>query len=669
MSQPNNSFKVATLSWDNSGSPYSEDYQDIFHSKANALAESSYIFLEANDLNKRWKNLNNKSFIIGECGFGAGLNFLNTCRLWRDSKTGDSTLYYIASELHPFSKNDLINFYSKHPQLADYSERLLQLYPSLHPGVHSIDLVFADKRIVLVLLFGDTKEMLSQIWQPNGFRVDAWYLDGFTPALNKEMWDDQLCSALAALSKTGTTLSTYSAAGLVKQSLRKNNFSIERKKGFADKRHMLIGKYEAGGEQSFVKSRIKTQAWFQLPQADFKAKSAIIIGAGLAGCSTASELAKTGWQVTLIERQHRIADKASGNPRGIVYCKLSNSADSSADYYLHSYFFALQRYQQIAEQHAIDWQPAGLLQIAYDEREHRRQSLAIKKLANADFLQILDAQEASEIAGISLDKSSLFFPSGAYLNPRTLCDVYTADSNIKCITDTEAISLCFDGEVWQVKNSQGQAYQAAIVIIANSYDALNFQQSSHYPLLQNFGQIDEYSNSKFSSALSCIVCAKAYVLPASSESQFVGGITKPHEIPIADRNKIAGENIELSKSISSQLAEDLKKEQRLASRSGLRCSSPDYLPLVGPVENKIRCQEIYKVLSRNARKQPSNEPIYEPGLFINVAHGSHGLSSTPIAASYLASLINKTPLPMSNANLNCLHPIRYLISNLKKQLL
>lgn len=657
------------LSWDNTGNLYSEDYHDIFHSKANALAESAYIFLEANDLKRRWQKLSDRNFIIGECGFGAGLNFLNTCRLWCDSKTGNSTLYYIATELHPFTKEDLVEFYKKHRELAHFSEQLIELYPSLHPGVHNKELVFDEKRIILILLFGDSKDMLTQIWQPKGFRVDAWYLDGFAPALNSDMWDDQLCSALAKMSKKGTTISTYSAAGLVKQSLRQNSFSIERKKGFAEKRHMLVGKYEAGDEQNIVQSRIKKQAWFQLPHTDFEDKSVIIIGAGLAGCSTASELAKTGWQVTLIEREHRIADKASGNPRGIVYCKLSNSPDSSADYYLHSYLFALQRYQKIAEHHDINWQPCGLLQIAYDEREHQRQSLAIKKHAGKDFVKIMSAQEASEVAGITLEKGGLFFPAGACLSPRSLCDVYTHNNNIKCITDTKALALNFDKKVWQVKNSQGHYYQAAIVIIANSYDALNFQQSSHYPLIHNFGQIDEYTNSKFNNGPSCIVCAKAYVMPASPESQFIGGITKPVEISKTDISRIAGENIELSKTISIQLAEDLKRNKRLTSRTGLRCSSPDYLPLVGPVENRIRCQEIYKVLSRNARKQPTEEPAYEPGLFINVAHGSHGLSSTPIAASYLANLINKTPLPINNANLNCLHPIRYLISNLKKQLL
>ncbi|MDG2089825.1 MAG: bifunctional tRNA (5-methylaminomethyl-2-thiouridine)(34)-methyltransferase MnmD/FAD-dependent 5-carboxymethylaminomethyl-2-thiouridine(34) oxidoreductase MnmC [Gammaproteobacteria bacterium] len=668
MPNQENIIKPARLSWDDSGNPYSEDYQDIYYAKADALAESSYIFLAANNLAERWQQLSNKNFIIGECGFGGGLNFLNTCKLWCEifkKNSTNSTLYYLTCDLHPFTKDDLTYLHQKYPELGTYSDALLKIYPPLLSGIHSRDLNFGDKKVVLIFMLGNATEMFEQIYQANGFRVDAWYLDGFSPLLNSNMWDKLLCSALAALSKAETTLSTYSAAGLVKKSLRRNGFTIERKTGFANKRHMLVGKYNPIDQQN----NSRQPAWFHIPNINQDDKRAIIIGAGLAGCSTASELAQTGWQVTLIEREPKIANKASGNPKGIVYCKLSNSTDAIANYYLHSFLFAVDHYEQFSKSNDIGWQSCGLVQIAFDEREKKRQIQAINKLSNLSFVRHLNSQEVNKISGVNIDNEGLFFPYSGFLNPRALCNAYTQHNNISCLTNTEALNLNFKNNIWQVEDSSANIVQAPIVIIANSHDASNFQQSRHYPLTKSFGQIDQYPVTELNSSLNCVVCGKGYVLPGSSDSQFIGGITNTDKALATNIRAVAEKNLELVKSMSPSLAKDYGKNVLTKSRTGVRCSSPDYLPLIGPVENKEQCQDIYAGLSRNAKKDFTQMAEHQTGLFINVAHGSHGLSSTPVAAKYLTNLINKSPLPLSNANANCLHPIRYLISNLKKQLL
>jgi tRNA 5-methylaminomethyl-2-thiouridine biosynthesis bifunctional protein len=663
MPNDENHIKPANLSWDAAGNPYSEDYQDIYYSKANALAESSYIFLEANNFVERWNKLDGNNFIIAECGFGGGLNFLNTCKFWCESKPTNSTLYYLACELNPFNKSDLTRLHKQYPELSPYADCLIQDYPPLHSGIHSINLNFGNHHVVLILMLGNAKSMLEQVWQTYGFRIDAWYLDGFSPALNADMWDEELCSIIADLSKTGTTLSTYSAAGLIKNSLKQNNFSIKRKSGFAQKRHMLVAEYNPADK---LQKKLQ-QGWFQLPETKYSNKSAIVIGGGLAGCSTASELAKTGWQITLIEREPKIASKASGNPRGIVYCKISDSPDDTADYYLASYLFALQHYQQISKTNSIDRQPCGLLQVAHDKREQKRQAQIMKKFKDTHFIENLNAQTASKLSGIELVNGGLFFPEGALLNPQALCQAYTLHNNINCITNTEVLKLTFKNKVWLVENTQGKIAQAPVVIIANSHDALNFKQTQHYPLLQNFGQIDEYPSTKLSSTLSCIICAKGYISPANAKKHFIGGITKSTEPMLSDIDEIVEQNLEFTRTINPQLTEELKKLGPSKSRSGSRCSSPDYLPITGPVENNISCRRIYKALNRNAKKKVSQTPEYVPGLYINVAHGSHGLTSTPIIANYLASLINHSPLPLSNASINCLLPLRFLIRDLKKQ--
>tara|TARA_R110000824_G_scaffold288508_2_gene476564 strand:- start:133516 stop:135528 length:2013 start_codon:yes stop_codon:yes gene_type:complete len=660
---------TASISWNETGKPFSNDYQDIYYSKSDALAESSFVFLEANQLASRWKELKEHNFILGECGFGGGLNFLNTCRLWCQSAPSDSTLHYLACELHPFIKTDLQLLHQAYPELQAYSEVLLSSYPPLYPGIHQRELIIKEHRIVLTLAIGDATQMLYQLRQENGFRVDAWFLDGFSPALNPKMWDKELCMHLAALSKDGATLSTYSAAALIKNSLQENGFRIERKSGFAGKRHMLYATFNSK-RVNFDNNHEPLNArpvHFQLPINVYHKKNALVIGAGLAGCSSAHALAKSGWQVTLVEREASIASQASGNSRGVVNCKLSNSREASAEYYLHSFFYALNYYRQLAKEYKLDWDPCGVLQLAYDSRELTRQSKAVLKRHINGFVQQLDTRSASKIARIKLDHAGLFFPDTGYINPQALCHAYTQHPGISCLTHTEALLLNSAKQGWEISGSNGFESTANVVIIANSQDALKFEQSCHYPLLRNFGQIDQFASTESSQSLACILSAKAYILPAAAGIHSIGGSTS-HDSKFLEISKAnTQKNLKLLHSISADIANELSSSEVLQSRSGTRCNSPDYLPLVGPVENKELCQEIYKQLGRNARKEINEPPVHQAGLFINVGHGSHGLTSTPLAAEYLAGMINNTVLPLANTLINCLHPMRFLISKLKQQ--
>ena len=672
MAEPHKSVNPANISWDASGHPFSNDYQDIYYSKADALSESTFVFLNANRLEERWHKMVNPDFIIGECGFGGGLNFLNTCRLWCKSADPGSVLHYLALELHPFHKTDLRQLHQLYPEFQMYSDSLLAVYPPLCPGIHQRELTVDQHRIVLTLAFGDASIMLGKIWQANGFRVDAWYLDGFTPTRNPSMWNDKLCARVAALSKAGTTLTTYSASGLIKNALQQNGFSISRKAGFAAKRHMLCATYTAGNaeQNNTVNDRIPlniTQSFFRTPNHTAQHKNVLIIGAGLAGCSSAHVLAASGWQVTLIDREESIANKASGNTRAIVNCKLSNSRDASSDFYMHAYLYAVQHYKQLAKIHRIDWTPCGILQLAYNEREQTRQNQYLLKPHASQFVYQADALGATEKAGVKLNSDALFLPDSGYINPKALCHAYLQHDAITCLTATEALYLQQHKNGWEVFGPQGSIARTDVVIIANAQDAHNFEQCRHYPLLSNVGQIDEFPQTESSRNLACVLCARAYILPAADGTHCIGGSTATAARLSENVCDTTRRNLQLLATVSPELSEDFSGQAAQYSRSGTRCSSPDYLPLVGAVENWKLSQEIYKELARNARKNISTPPVYEPGLYINVAHGSHGLTSTPLAAAYLAGLLDNTPLPASNDVLSCLHPLRFLIKDLQKQ--
>lgn len=663
MDIPNDLISAARLQWRDDGSPYSLDYADIYYSESQALTESSYVFLQGNDLEQRWQQLSGNDFCIGELGFGGGLNFLNSCRLWTSVAPEDACLHYLACELHPFLDSDLERLYRFFPELEIYSSQLLRVYPPLCAGIHQRILQFGKHRIKLSLLLGDASKMLNAVMQPHGFRVDAWFLDGFSPKSNPALWQDSLCKTLADLSHPGTTLSTYSAAALVKHSLQNNGFRLTRIKGFGRKRHMLKALFQPGSNTA--SSHVDA---FTLPAAPAVLnKTALVIGAGLAGCSTAYALAKDGWQVTVVERNEQVASQASGNKRGIVSCRLSVNRDASNDFYLHAYFHALAHYASLADRHNFDWLQSGHLHLAGNEAELNRQYKIHSMSCLSGYTQLFDAQSASELAGMNLNRGGLYFPAGATLNPALLCEAYLQHEGVRLLLHTDIITLRFTQEQWRVLGHQGEIARADILVIANSLDAIAFQQTQHYPLRSNYGQVDEYLVPEGIRMTECSLSGKTYLIPLDTQSLLLGGLTLPDSEARPDQQAGRQMNLELLNHVSSDLAARLSTQHPVHSRMGMRCSSPDYLPLVGPVEQCQACEEIFQPLQRNARQTITREAVLYPGLFINVAHGAHGLSSTPLSAAYLSALVSGQVLPLTNSLCSKLHPLRFLLRDLKRQ--
>ncbi len=663
MNIPDTPISAARLQWRDDGSPYSLDYADIYYSESQALTESSYVFLQGNDLEQRWQQLSSNDFCIGELGFGGGLNFLNSCRLWTKVAPEGACLHYLACELHPFLGSDLERLYRFFPELDFFAGKLLMAYPPLCAGIHQRTLQFGKHRIKLSLLLGDARQMLNAIRQPHGFRVDAWFLDGFSPKSNPALWEEHLCKILADLSHPGTTLSTYSAAAVAKRSLQNSGFKLTRIKGFDRKRHMLKAVFQPNS---------KPPSWhadaFTLPAAlTVRDKTALIIGAGLAGCSTAYALAADGWQVTVVERNGQVASKASGNKRGIVSCRFSLNRDDSNDFYLQAYFYALAHYAGLADKQNFDWQQTGHLHLASNEAELIRQHKIHSVSCLSGYTQLLDAQRASELTGMDLKRGGLYLPAGATLNPALLCEAYLQHEGIRVLLHTDVITLQFTQGQWQVLGPQGEIARADMLVIANSLDAIAFQQTKDYPLRSNYGQVDEYRIPEGVSTPACSISGRTYLIPLDKQHLLLGGLTVPDSETRPDQQAGQLMNLDLLRPVSSTLAAKLSTQHPVHSRRGMRCSSPDYLPLVGPVEKREACEEIFQPLQRNARQRITQEAVLYPGLFINVAHGAHGLSSTPLSAAYLSALAGGQVLPLTNSLCRKLHPLRFLIRDLKRQ--
>jgi tRNA U34 5-methylaminomethyl-2-thiouridine-forming methyltransferase MnmC len=254
----------AEIQW-RDGQPYSLGFDDVYFSSDNGLLETEHVFLQGNDLLHRWQVLQTPMFTIAETGFGTGLNFLCAAQLWLATAPTHATLHFISVEKHPLNLTDITQALNLWPELSAVSTPFLQHYAQLLNGAASVWLY--DKRIQLRLLIGDASACLEQLAPSKASTqgkpiIDAWFLDGFSPAKNPEMWQAAMFAQMATLSRTATittantvsngatTFATFSSAGIVRRGLMAAGFSVSKKAGFAKKREMIHGQFIGNGHDA-----------------------------------------------------------------------------------------------------------------------------------------------------------------------------------------------------------------------------------------------------------------------------------------------------------------------------------------------------------------------------------------------------------------------------------
>jgi tRNA 5-methylaminomethyl-2-thiouridine biosynthesis bifunctional protein len=632
-----NKLKQSSLEWRN-GQPYSTLYGDVYFSTdadnpRQGIEETQYVFLNHNQLHERWLSLSSSTFVIAETGFGTGLNFLSASQLWLNTAPQHARLHFISVEKHPLNRGQLLQANTLWPEFKTISDALIEQYTTLTEGFHRFSLLHG--RIILTLLIGDATNMFSQLHA----KVDAWFLDGFSPAKNPEMWQPDLYAQVARLSKHHATFATFTSAGNVRRGLESVGFTVKKSTGYGKKREMSYGQFNIG--QTYSSSQ---------------QKSVIIIGAGIAGCSTAYALANRGWQVTLIERHPAIAQEASGNPRGVIYPRLASHNTTQDQLALSSYLYTLRQLTQLALT-KTDIDLCGLLQLGFNSREATR-LLEIDRRDLGDHLaRYISAMEASDIAGIQLTNNALYFPYAGWVNPSAFCAALSKHPNIKLILNTEILSLVKQKDRWHVLTSEAEIAHAETIVIANANDAVRFDQTADLPLSAVRGQMSTIEASPHSKNLKVVVCTEGYLTPSLENTHCLGATFSNHETSTDVRQADNHSNLVMIKDISVDL-NDLDSD-KMQGRAALRCTTPDYLPLVGELLDAAS-------LKQSPPKHISPTPIlpkYE-GLFVHIGHGSKGLTTAPYCAEILASIMSQEPLPAPTSLIQALNPNRYLLKTL-----
>ncbi|WP_152221764.1 bifunctional tRNA (5-methylaminomethyl-2-thiouridine)(34)-methyltransferase MnmD/FAD-dependent 5-carboxymethylaminomethyl-2-thiouridine(34) oxidoreductase MnmC [Pseudomonas sp. SCB32] len=639
----------AQIDWDENGQPTSRVYGDVYFSRASGIEETHHVFIAGNRLPERFAALPaGGRLCIGETGFGTGLNFLCAWQQFDALAPADARLHFVSVEKFPVALDDLQRAFALWPELAHLSEQLLAQYVAINPGFQRF--VLAGGRVVLTLLVGDVVEMLPEL----DARIDAWFLDGFSPAKNPEMWNDALYAQLARLSAPGTTIATFTSAGFVRRGLGAAGFKIRRTLGFGKKWEMSQGEY-IGAEQPAGKP------WYARPTRPNGPREALVIGGGMAGCASAASLAARGWQVTLIERHCALAEEASGNPQGVLYLKLSAHGTALSRLIVSGFGHTRRLIERLQKNE--DWSDCGVLQLGLGDAEAERQT----KLAEAfpdTLLRQLDKAQAEAIAGIGLPAGGLFYPEGGWVHPPALCRHLAQHPNIRVLTGEE-VRLQRDADGWSAWSGDHRLAGAPVAILATAAEVRRFEGAQSLPMKRIRGQITRLPATTDSAALNTVVCAEGYVAPPRLGEHTLGA---SFEFKRDDTEPSLEEhvgNLDLLAEISTDLTERLHVAQldpaTLQGRAAFRCTTPDYLPLVGPLADRDAFAAAYAVLGKDARQVPDTPCPWLDGLYLNSAHGSRGLITAPLSGELLAAWLDDEPLPLPRAVAEACHPNRFFL--------
>lgn len=651
-------FAHAQIDWDEQGNPRSRVFSDVYFSTESGLAETRHVFLVQNDLRARFSAMSAEDrLVIGETGFGTGLNFLCAWQLFEECAPAGARLHFVSVEKFPLSRDDLQRALALWPELAVFAGQMLEQYVAIHEGFQR--LIFDDGRITLTLLIGDALDMLPQL---DG-QIDAWFLDGFAPAKNPEMWTSELFAQLARLSAPAATIGTFTSTGWVRRALNAAGFKMKRVPGIGHKWEVLRGSFIEWPQDAPLPTR--AAPWFARPPSSQGPRKVLVIGAGLAGCATAQSLARRGWQVSVLERHEQPAQEASGNPQGVLYLKLSAHGTALSQLILSGFGHTRRVLERL--QRGVDWDNCGVLQLAFDDKEAKRQAQLAQAFPD-HLLHLLDQPAAQELSGVALKSGGLYFPEGGWVHPPALCNAQLVHPDIRLIAHREALELRrVDGQ-WQALDQNQVIDSAPVVVLAGAADIKGFPQSAGLPLKRIRGQITRLPQTESSRSLATVVCAEGYVAPPRLGEHTLGASFDFQSEDLTPNTADHLGNLELLQEISADLAQrlgvDALPAEQLQGRAAFRCTSPDYLPIVGPLADQSAFVATYAALAKDARQVPDIPCPWLEGLYINSGHGSRGLITAPLSAELIAAWLDNEPLPLPRSVAEACLPNRFVLRGL-----
>lgn len=574
----------------------SAQFDDIYFSAHGGMAETEHVFLHHNNLPQRWQN--QPHFTIAETGFGTGLNFLTAWHHFENSTPEYHTLYYISAERYPLTKSQIIACHTHNTLLQDKAAQLTSMLPLRTAGFH---LRHITPRITLLLLYGDAAEQFAQC----DAAVDAWFLDGFSPAKNQDLWSDALFTEIERLTAPHGTFSTFTSAARVRDGLGNVGFSVTKEKGFGHKRDMLRG-YKSS-DSPIIQSQ--------------KNKHYAVIGAGLAGAAMASTLARCGHKVSVYEQAATCAAGASGNPVAILYPQFSKQWSASMQLYWSGLAYTWHVVERlIAEGHSIRHEKCGMLQLPRNTEDEARFATFPEYNTESDVpIQRLSADQASALAGVTVTTQALYIKESGWLSIPDLCAALLKHPNISCHYNSGIYTL-----------DDPRLTSADATFITTGYQHSLIENTTPLPLARNRGQITLIPQTAASNSPSIIMCQYGYLTPAIEGNHTLGATYSKTNLSLDLTAEDQQDNVSRISKLSPQIT--LPMDAQLAGRASFRGTTPDHLPIVGKIS---------------------------PTTYISLGHGSRGAITALLCSEHLLSIMDRPPSPLPNTIIHAIRPQRF----------
>jgi len=588
------------------GVPYSAAYGDIYHSADGGAGQARHVFLQGCGLPEAWGGRD--LYVVLETGFGTGLNFLTTWAAWRDDPARPARLHFLSVEKHPFCAADLATLHAQWPEFAALSNELLANWPTLTPGFHRIAL--DGGRVQLTLMLGDARDCLPQVRA----EVNAFYLDGFAPDCNPDLWQPKLFYTLARLAAAGAVAATYTVAAPVREGLSRAGFVCEKREGYGRKRHCLAAGFERKpGQVESVSPR-----------------HVAVIGAGVAGAAVAYALAQRGVAVTVLERADAPAQAASGNPVAVFRPVISRDDNLATRLTRAAFLHALRTWPSL---NGIEWSRCGVLHLAKDAETAAKQRQALIDTAPpAGYARWVELGEARELANWPVAAPGVFYPTAGWVVPGSLCRAWLDHSLITLKTGCAVARVQALVSGWQVlDDSGGVLVEADAVVLASACDALTLALDPAWPLYPVRGQITRLPSGSLPE-IQRVIAREGYVAPGAPQP-VVGATYENDDDDTAPRVASDLANLARLEAILPGAGEHFSVDE-VSGRASLRATLPDRLPIVGAVDG-------------------------QPGLYVAAGYASRGVTWAGLLGEALADYMTQQPLPLEADLMRVIAPGRY----------
>ncbi len=561
------------------------DFDDLYFGAQDGLAESQYVFIKGTQLPDKLRN--SSHLTIAETGFGTGLNFLAVLDLL--SAFPYHQIDYISYESRPLSPKIMAASHATFPSLVPYSVALLDNLPPRWPGLHLRH--FNNGQVRLHLHYGAAETLLAE----SEFQADVWFLDGFAPAKNPEIWSPGVLNHIGRLTRTGGHLASFTAAGAVRSGLSAAGFSIQKQPGFGRKRDMIIG-VKAGS-----------------PSGPTKPRTVGIIGGGIAGASVAAGLRHRGIDATILDAGPGLATAASGNRLALQTPRLTVDHNDSSRLSASCLAFAAHCSDQ-AGATVVD----KVISLDWPDREAARQNKFRGQFWPDDLLRTTDVDTAAKDAGIPLRMAGVVHDFGRVIAPARLCQYLARSTPI--IVDAKVSGISRNDYGLMLMAEDGRRFSFSQIVVATGAglpETLRQLAIAGVQVDITTGQVSQIPKQPALNALKAGLSFGGYLTPCYDGFHELGATFDRGEQAIGSYDALC-HNRNL---LPPTLRDIFLHLDSCSSRTSQRASTPDRNPVMGQLFSDIH------VLG---------------------AVGARGFTMAPLLGEYLAAQIAFMP--------NCLNP-------------